>query len=147
MIVGRILVEGRNLSFTLDAMPKDIEDGTYSLVLYSHVKELLSKIDSLEKQIEDYQSKPCNHEWHTESGIDSCPVCRPKQPLKLRLKEAEMALRFYAEGGSDLEPRAEKAHLYDKEYPVGSIQWLKRSMSDYQTGRRARDYFKRWGES
>jgi len=65
--------------------------------------------------------------------------------LSKRLKEAEAALRFYAEGGSDLEPRAEKAHLYDKEYPVGSEQWRKRSMSDYQTGRRAREYFKKYG--
>lgn len=83
-----------------------------------------------------------------------CPTCmaikaesKPSkvEELEKRIKEAEEALRFYAEGGSDLEPRQEKAHLYDYEYPIDSAQWRKRSMSDYQTGRRARDYFKRWG--
>jgi len=48
-----------------------------------------------------------------------------------------------AEGGSDLEPKPEKAHLYDKDYPMWSPEWRQRSMSDYWSGKLARETLRR----
>lgn len=52
--------------------------------------------------------------------------------------EFEKALKFYAQGGVDLEPKPEKAHLYEKDFPMNSHQWRERSMSDYWSGKLAR---------
>ena len=71
--------------------------------------------------------------------------CMEKMFLKAqenaRLREA---LEFYANGskGDDLEPKPEKAHLYEKDYPVDHAYWRQRSMSDYWSGRRAREALK-----
>ena len=56
-----------------------------------------------------------------------------------RIVELEAALRFYAEGGSDLEPVESKRHLYAKNFPMDSPEWRQRSMSDYTTGKVARE--------
>ena len=48
--------------------------------------------------------------------------------LEARLKDAEEVIRFYSEGKSDLEPRPDKAHLYDEDYPMSHPRWRQRSM-------------------
>lgn len=54
------------------------------------------------------------------------------------------ALRFYADGKCDLEPKPEKAHLYVKDFEMNSPEWLQRSMSDFVSGRKARDAIEAW---
>jgi len=68
---------------------------------------------------------------------------RDKEIDDLKSENAKLreALEFYAKGseGDDLEPKPEKAHLYEKDYPVDHAYWRQRSMSDYWSGRRARE--------
>lgn len=61
--------------------------------------------------------------------------------LKEELKREREAVDFYAKGFAEkeLEPKPEKAYLYDQDYPIGSEKWLMRSMSDYWTGGLARE--------
>jgi len=65
-------------------------------------------------------------------------MSKPKS-LQAKLDIAIEALRFYAEGNSDLEPIESKKHLYAKKGSMDSPEWRKRSMSDYITGKVARD--------
>ena len=58
--------------------------------------------------------------------------------LQTKLTIATEALKFYADGHSDLEPIESKKHLYAENFPMGSPEWRKRSMSDYITGKVAR---------
>jgi chromosome segregation ATPase len=58
--------------------------------------------------------------------------------IRALLEKAEGALRFYAKGRIDLEPRPEKEHLYAKDYPMDSPEWRQRSMSDHWPGKIAR---------
>ena len=64
--------------------------------------------------------------------------------LEAEIARLREALEFYAKGseGDDLEPKPEKAHLYEKDYPVDHAYWRQRSMSDYWSGRRAREALK-----
>jgi hypothetical protein len=62
------------------------------------------------------------------------------------IEELSTALEFYANGGVDLTPKQSKAHLYDKDYPMYSPEWLQRSMSDYVSGERARKTIERADE-
>lgn len=67
----------------------------------------------------------------------------PETALRLldELERYRGALEFYANGsvGDDHEPKPDKAHLYDKDYPMDSSEWRQRSMSDYVIGKRARE--------
>lgn len=67
------------------------------------------------------------------------PLLKRCEEIEARLAEAMEVLRFYAIGSSDLEPKPEKAHLYEKNYAMGSHEWNQRSMSDYWSGKRARE--------
>lgn len=49
------------------------------------------------------------------------------------------ALAYYASGNIDLEPRADVAHLYAPHVTDDSPEWRQRSMSDYTSGRIARE--------
>ena len=79
---------------------------------------------------------------------------------KLRERDAEIkelrecvrvlssALKYYADvAKDDLEPKPEKAHLYDQDYPMSHPLWRQRSMSDYIGGKRARAVLKDHAET
>ena len=61
-----------------------------------------------------------------------------RKPIDLATKKLIEALEFYARGLSDLEPKPEKAHLYTEDFDMNSIEWRQRSMSDYWSGKIAR---------
>ena len=95
------------------------------------------------------------HEWIRVISLDDLhlkiniisryvELCDELAKVKAQLVLAEEALGFYRDGaqGDDCEPKPEKAHLYDQDYPMYSEKWLMRSMSDNHIGKRAREYFK-----
>lgn len=78
--------------------------------------------------------------WFHGVGFDcgSEKEAERRKPIDLATKKLIEALECYAKGLSDLEPKPEKAHLYAKDFDMNSVEWRQRSMSDYWSGKLAR---------
>lgn len=80
------------------------------------------------------------------NSMDCEPAARianeKTKDLQAKNEKYVEALKFYAAGNNDLEPIESKKHLYAKKFSMDSPEWRKRSMSDYITGKLARQILK-----